>query len=143
MTEKITADSFLTLHYRLATADGVEIANTFPQHPATLQMGSGQLAPTLEQCLIGMAVGDRATFDLEPGKAFGARSNDLVQRIARSQITSNYVVEENAQVDFMSEDGRKFSGMVRSFDDTTALMDFNHPLAGKHVQFEVQIIGVM
>lgn len=143
MSEKISPSSFVTLNYRLSTGDGIEIVNTFTQRPATLQMGSGQLAPTLEACLIGMGDGERSTFNLEPGKAFGARSNDLVQRIPRSQISSNYVVEENAQIDFMSENGQKFSGMVRSFDDATVLMDFNHPLAGKHLVFEVEIIGVL
>ena len=143
MTEIIKPDSFVTLHYRLAADDGLELMNTFKERPATLKMGSGQLAPTLEQCVLGMAEGERKTFKLEPGQAFGARSDDLVQRIARSQVSDNYLVEAGAQVDFMSETGEKFSGFVRSHDDATVLMDFNHPLAGKHLEFEVQVIGVL
>ncbi len=141
MTETVKPDSFVTLHYRLAADDGLELMNTFKERPATLKMGSGQLAPTLEQCVLGLAEGERKTFKLEPGNAFGARSDDLVQRIARSQISDNFVVEANAQIDFMSEQGEKFSGFVRSFDEATVLMDFNHPLAGKHLEFEVQVIG--
>jgi len=143
MTASIKPDSFVTLHYRLAANDGLELMNTFKERPATLQMGSGQLAPTLEQCILGLPEGERKTFQLEPGLAFGARSDDLVQRIARSQISDNFVVEPGAQIDFMSEQGEKFSGFVRSFDDSTVLMDFNHPLAGKHLEFEVQVIGVL
>ncbi|HEY3432402.1 MAG TPA: FKBP-type peptidyl-prolyl cis-trans isomerase [Rhodocyclaceae bacterium] len=143
MTETVKPDSFVTLHYRLAADDGLELMNTFKERPATLKMGSGQLAPTLEGCVLGMAEGERKTFKLEPGQAFGARTDDLVQRIARSQISDNYVVESGAQVDFMSETGEKFSGFVRNFDETTVLMDFNHPLAGKHLEFEVQVIGVL
>lgn len=143
MTASIKPDSFVTLHYRLAANDGLELMNTFKERPATLQMGSGQLAPTLEQCILGLPEGERKTFQLEPGQAFGARSDDLVQRIARSQVSDNFVVEPGAQIDFMSEQGEKFSGFVRSFDDSTVLMDFNHPLAGKHLEFEVQVIGVL
>ena len=143
MTETVKPDSFVTLHYRLAADDGLELMNTFKERPATLKMGSGQLAPTLEGCVLGMAEGERKTFKLEPGQAFGARTDDLVQRIARSQISDNYVVEAGAQVDVMSETGEKFSGCVRNFDETTVLMDFNHPLAGKHLECEVQVIGVL
>lgn len=143
MTETVKPDSFVTLHYRLAANDGLELMNTFKERPATLKMGSGQLAPTLEQCMQGMAEGERKTFTLEAGQAFGARSDDLVQRIPRRQISDNFVVENGAQIDFMSESGEKFSGFVRSFDDETVLMDFNHPLAGKHLEFEVQVIGVL
>ena len=143
MVETVKPDSLLTLHYRLAANDGLELMNTFTERPATLKMGSGQLAPTLEQCLLGMKEGERKTVKLEPGQAFGARSDDLVQRIARRQISDNYVVENGAQIDFMSETGEKFSGFVISFDEETVLMDFNHPLAGKHLEFEVQVIGVL
>lgn len=143
MAEIVKSDSFVTLNYRLTADDGMELVNTFSEHPATLQMGVGQLAPTLEECLLSLSEGAHQTFSLEPAKAFGARSNDLVQRIARSRISDNYVVEKSAQIDFMSDSGQKFSGLVREFDDTTVLMDFNHPLAGKHLEFEVQIIGVL
>lgn len=143
MAEKIRPDSLVTLHYRLAATDGPELMNTFKERPATLKMGSGQLAPTLEQCLLDLAEGERRTFALEPGQAFGARSDDLVQRIPRSRVSDNYVVEPGAQVDFMSENGERFSGIVHSFDAETVLMDFNHPLAGRHLEFEVQVIGVL
>lgn len=143
MAEIVKSDSFVTLNYRLSADDGMVLVNTFTEHPATLQMGVGQLAPTLEDCVLGLAEGTHQTFKLEPAKAFGARTNDLIQRIARSRVSDNYVVEKSAQIDFMSENGQKFSGLVKDFDETTVLMDFNHPLAGKHLEFEVQIIGVL
>jgi FKBP-type peptidyl-prolyl cis-trans isomerase SlpA len=143
MAAKIQPDSFVTLHYRLAAGDDLELMNTFSQRPATLQMGSGQLAPTLEKCILGLEEGISQTFELEPGEAFGARADDLVQRIPRSSVSDNYLVEPMAQIDFQAEDGRRFSGFVREADETSVLMDFNHPLAGKPVTFQVQIIGVL
>lgn len=143
MVAKIQPDSFVTLHYRLSAGDDLELMNTFSQRPATLQMGSGQLAPTLEKCILGLEEGVSQTFELEPGAAFGARADDLVQRIPRSSVSDNYLVEPMAQIDFQAEDGRRFSGFVREADENSVLMDFNHPLAGKSVTFQVQIIGVL
>jgi FKBP-type peptidyl-prolyl cis-trans isomerase SlpA len=67
MSGKINPDSLVTLHYRMAvTADGHRAVSTFESKPATLQLGKGELAPALEICLIGLAVGDRTVFELEP-----------------------------------------------------------------------------
>jgi FKBP-type peptidyl-prolyl cis-trans isomerase SlpA len=68
---RISAGSFLTLHYRLAGPAG-DIINTFDGKPATLTLGSGELAPAVEQRLIGLEEGARATFDIPAGEAFGA-----------------------------------------------------------------------
>ena len=143
MAAIVKPDSLVTLHYRLSTEDGLELMNTFSQRPATLQMGSGQLAPTLEKCMLGLAEGVSQSFDLEPGTAFGTRADDLVQRIPRSAVADHYLVEPMAQIDFQAEDGRRFSGFVREADANSVLMDFNHPLAGKAVSFQVHIIGVL
>ncbi|MDE2430609.1 MAG: peptidylprolyl isomerase, partial [Burkholderiales bacterium] len=65
----VTADSYLTLHYRLATLEGDDIISTFHESPATLQMGTGQLAPQLEEALLGLEEGTHTTQELEPGRA--------------------------------------------------------------------------
>lgn len=143
MTEQVKADSFVTLHYRLCDGDGFEFINTFTSKPATLQMGVGQLAPPLEACLLGMGEGTRQIFALEPDEAFGKRSDDMVRRVARSEIPDTVSAELHAQVDFMAENGTKFSGLIRQIDHDSVLLDFNHPLAGKHLSFEAQVIGVL
>jgi len=66
----IQQGSFLTLHYRLAGPDGGELINTFADKPATLSLGNGELAPAIEQRLIGLAEGTHTRFELAPGEAF-------------------------------------------------------------------------
>jgi FKBP-type peptidyl-prolyl cis-trans isomerase SlpA len=63
---RIQPGSFLTLHYRLAGPDGADVINTFGGKPATLSLGTGQLAPALEQRLIGLEEGARQAFDVPP-----------------------------------------------------------------------------
>jgi hypothetical protein len=78
--------SFLTLHYRLAGPDGADVVNTFGDKPATLTLGTGQLAPAIEAHLVGLAEGTRQAFDLPPGVAFGPRNPELLQRVKLSLL---------------------------------------------------------
>ena len=139
----VAPDSFLTLHYRVTTSDGSEILNTFDMKPATLQMGSGQLAENLEKCLLGQPAGERLVFLLEPAQAFGEHNPRLVERIAREALPAGMELKENAVVEFNDGEGAEFAGFLRELTDTHALFDFNHPLAGKSVRFEVEIIGIL
>lgn len=143
MADSVEANSLVTLHYRIALADGSELISTFGATPATLQMGSGELAPTLEVCLAGLAVGERRVFVLEPGKAFGAHNPRLVERRERAGLPADMELEEMAFVQFKAPDGSAYAGQVREIDDHTVVIDFNHPLAGKEIRFEVEVVGVL
>ena len=146
-TPVITDKSYLTLHYRLASIDGENIVSTFEENPATLQLGTGQLAPFLEECLIGLQEGAHTVFELPPEKAFGPRNPDLIQRLSRATLDQNsnageeYVVGD--LVEFNAPSGGQFAGVLRAIDADSALFDFNHPLAGQTLKFEVRIIGIL
>ena len=140
--------SFLTLHYRLSGPDGADVVNTFDDKPATLSLGTGQLAPAMEQRLIGLAEGEHRRFALAPGEAFGEHNPDMVQRVARSLLQQLGAPDEAYSrgdvVRFPTPDGRgAFAGVVRETGDDWLLFDFNHPLAGQALSFEVQLIGVL
>jgi FKBP-type peptidyl-prolyl cis-trans isomerase SlpA len=145
--ERVKLDSLVTLNYRVATADDTEIVSTFGSTPSTLQLGSGELAPTLEACLEDLPVGERHVFLLGPAQAFGPHNPELVRRMAKAELPNGgadigvlSLVEFAAPSEF---GGAKFAGLVREMDEDSALVDFNHPLAGKSIRFEVEIIGVM
>jgi FKBP-type peptidyl-prolyl cis-trans isomerase SlpA len=139
----VKTDSFLTLHYRLVLDDGSEAVSTFDLSPATLQMGSGQLSENLERCLLGLQAGDRREFQLAPEDGFGTHNPQLVERIARTALPPEVELKENSLIEFNTPDGRGFAGFCRELTDSYAVLDFNHPLAGKPLTFEVHIIGVM
>lgn len=137
-------DSYLTLHYSLSDTDENEFVSTFGLSPATIQMGSGQLAASLEKCLIGLTAHQRHVFRLGPNDAFGEHNPQLVERIARSALPPEIELKENTLIEFGAPDGGAgFAGFLRELTDTTALFDFNHPLAGQPIRFEVEIIGIM
>ncbi len=144
--------SFLTLHYRLAGPDGADVVNTFADKPATLSLGTGQLAPAIEAQLIGLPEGAHQAFDLPAGAAFGERNPDMLQRVKLSLLhemgdaDAAYGVGDVVQ--FPTPDGQsRYAGVVRDTGSTDGadwlLFDFNHPLAGQPVRFEVKLLGVL
>lgn len=146
--QAVGPDSFLTLHYRLSAASGQEFVSTFELSPATIQLGSGQLAEPLEKCLLGLLPRHRYEFVLEADGAFGRHNPKLVERIARSALPPDVELKENSLIEFgipsgAQDGGTGFAGFLRELTDTTALFDFNHPLAGQAVRFEVEIIGIL
>ncbi|PUE06112.1 peptidylprolyl isomerase [Limnohabitans sp. WS1] len=140
--------SFLTLHYRLAGPQG-DIINTFNEKPATLSLGSGTLSPALEQRLLGLAEGTRAVMDIPAGEAFGDHIAEMQQWVARKLLnelgdpTEKYASGDVVQ--FPTPDGLgSYAGTVLQVNEEGAvLFDFNHPLAGQPVTFEVELIGVL
>lgn len=143
MTQTVQADSLVTLHYRLALESGQDLVSTFDSTPATLKLGSGELAPNLEKCLVGLQPGEMHAFLLAPEEAFGTHNPALMERIRRSLLPGAAELEEMSMIEFSAPNGAKYSGMVRELSAEHALIDFNHPLAGQTVRFEVQVIGIL
>jgi FKBP-type peptidyl-prolyl cis-trans isomerase SlpA len=144
----VRSDSHLTLHYRISLApNGADVISTFGGRPATLTLGLGQMAQPLEQRLLGMSEGQSAAFDLAADEGFGPRNPDLLQRVSRSMLEANGAPDTTYHpgevLDFAAPDGGRFAGVVKEVDDAGALLDFNHPLAGQPLRFEVSILGVL
>jgi FKBP-type peptidyl-prolyl cis-trans isomerase SlpA len=158
----VTLSSHLTLHYRLSLkGDGLgsnqEVMSTFDSKPATLQMGMGQLAEPLERLLIGMAEGQEKSFDLDASQAFGPRNPEMIQALSRATLDSNSAAgsiigndgqaKEDFEVgdllEFPRPDGGRYAGVLKELNEKYALIDFNHPLAGQAVRFEVKLLGVL
>ncbi len=155
IAHRVQPGSFLTLHYRLAGPGG-DIINTFRDKPATLTLGTGELSPAVEKRLIGLEEGARATFEIPAGEAFGDRSSEMRQWVARRLLNEMGDPGEKYQVgdvvQFPTPDGMSsYAGSVQQVGKDgdgdgrvdAVLFDFNHPLAGEPVTFEVLLIGVL
>jgi len=143
---RVQPGSFLTLHYRLSGPAG-DIINTFGDKPATLSIGAGELAPALEQALLGLEEGVHTTLELAAG-AYGERNPAMQQWLARKELRELGDPDEEYRVgdvvQFPTPDRRaSFGGVVLQLGEEAVLFDFNHPLAGQPVTFEVQLIGVL
>ncbi len=152
---RVQPDSFLTLHYRLMGPDGATVVDTFADKPATLSLGTGQLAPAIEQRLLGLAEGAHTTLELAPGEAYGQPNPQLLQRVKRSLLRElgdpqeEYAVGDVVQFPApagqqpLGQQATGMAGIVRECAPEWVLFDFNHPLAGRAVRFEVKLLGVL
>jgi FKBP-type peptidyl-prolyl cis-trans isomerase SlpA len=144
----IEPGSFLTLHYRLSGPDGTDIVSTFGGPPATLSLGTGDLSPAIQARLVGLHEGAHERFEVPAGEAFGERNPELVQRVKLSLLHEmgepDATYEVGDVVRFPTPDGQGgYAGVVREAGADWLLFDFNHPLAGAPVTFEVRVIGVL
>ena len=145
---RVQEGSFLTLHYRLSGPQGEDLINTLADKPATLSLGAGELSPAIEARLIGLEEGVRTSFTLAAGEAFGEHNADMMQRVGLTLLRELGDPDEQYNigdvVQFPTPDGQGvYAGRVQEVGADWLLFDFNHPLAGKPVSFEVQVIGVL
>ena len=137
---KITDSSTVTLHFSLLLDNGQEIDTTRNGDAATFTMGDGSLLPGFEQALLGMCAGDAEQFTLAPEQAFGDHNPANVQVLPRTRFP-DMDLEPGLIVSFAAPDGELPGVVVALFDDTVKV-DFNHPLSGKAITFDVAIVEV-
>ncbi|WP_373187857.1 FKBP-type peptidyl-prolyl cis-trans isomerase [Halopseudomonas sp.] len=142
MTEtRINHDTQVTLHFTLKLPGGEVIDTTTDKKPATFKVGDGSLLPGFEQSLFGLKAGDQRSFQIEPERGFGPGNPQNIQSIPRDQF-NEMELEPGLMVIFRDAAGGEMPGMVKTIHDTTVDVDFNHPLAGKTVTFDVEILDV-
>ena len=139
--QRIGADTEVTLHFALKLEDGNVVDSTFDKQPATFKVGDGNLLPGFEVALYGFKAGDKRSLQIEPESAFGQPNPQNVQVMPRSQF-EGMELSEGLLVIFNDAANTELPGVVKAFDDNQVTIDFNHPLAGKTLSFEVQILDV-
>ena len=138
----IASASKVTLHYRILLEDGTEADSSFGEEPLTFRMGEGVLNDGLEEVLVGLAAGVKESITLSPDQAFGWPDTANIHDLPRSDFSSNMMLEPGVIFGFSTPSGEELPGMVLKVDDEKVQVDFNHPLAGHTLQFEVEIIEV-
>lgn len=142
MTEqRIGPDKEVTLHFALKLANGDVVDSTFDKQPATFKVGDGNLLPGFEAALYGFKAGDKRSLQIEPENAFGQPNPQNVQVMPRSQF-AEMELSEGLLIIFNDAANTELPGVLKAFDEQQVTIDFNHPLAGKTLSFDVEIIEV-
>ena len=139
---EIGADTRVTLHFSLKFSDGSIIDSNFDKKPATFTVGDGSLLPGFEQKIIGMKAGEQGDFTVLPQQSFGQPNPNNVQQFSRKDFSADMALEPGLVISFADAGQSELPGVVKSVDGDTVMVDFNHPLAGRDIQFAVNIIAV-
>lgn len=148
--QKIAADSKVSMHFALringvdaeGTSTKEEVDSTFNAQPAEFTIGDGNLLPGFEEFLIGLTTGEQKTFTVPAEKAFGQINPQNVQEMKRSSFALDMPLSPGLVVSFADAAKAELPGVIKSIDGDYVTVDFNHPLAGKDLEFEVQILSV-
>lgn len=138
---RIGPDKEVTLHFALKLENGDVVDSTFDKQPATFKVGDGNLLPGFEVALYGFKAGDKRSLQIEPENAFGQPNPQNVQVMPRGQF-ADMELSEGLLIIFNDAANAELPGVVKAFDEQQVTIDFNHPLAGKTLSFDVEIIEV-
>ena len=136
MSESVQSNSAVLVHFTLKLDDGTTAESTRNNgKPALFRLGDASLSEGLEQHLLGLKVGDKTTFSLEPDAAFGVPSPDLIQYFSRREFIGAIML-------FTAMDGSEMPGVIREINGDSITVDFNHPLAGQTVHFDIEVLEI-
>ncbi|SFM60559.1 FKBP-type peptidyl-prolyl cis-trans isomerase [Marinobacter zhejiangensis] len=132
----------VTLHFALKLNDGQVVDTTFEKEPASLSIGDENLPESFEAYLMGMKAGEQASYEIPPEEGFGQSNPNNVQVFKRSEFSADMVLEPGVMISFADARQTELPGVVSKVEGDEVTVDFNHPLAGRTLIFEVQIIDV-
>ncbi|MFV1973433.1 MAG: FKBP-type peptidyl-prolyl cis-trans isomerase [Thiohalobacterales bacterium] len=139
----IGINSTVTLHLSLTLEDGTVAEETFSGKPHRFRMGDGSLLHGLELGLYGLKSGDTRHLVLDPEQAWGLRDPEKIQRLPRERFSVDMQLAPGLIIGFDGPDGAEVPGAVLSVSADSVEVDFNHPLAGHAIAFDVEIIDVV
>ena len=135
----ISENTRVTLNFALSLEDGSMVDSNLEQAAVTFSVGDGSLLPGFERALFGLKAGDEAEFTISPEQGFGQPNEHNIQVVKRDQFEPDITLEVGMMFSFADAAGGELPGVVDSFDEDTVRVNFNHPLAGRTLRFEVKI----
>ncbi|NMY90483.1 FKBP-type peptidyl-prolyl cis-trans isomerase [Pseudomonas oryzihabitans] len=137
----IGPDTRVTLHFAIKLQNGDVVDSTFDKAPATFTVGDGNLLPGFEQALFGLEAGNKTSLTIPPERGFGQPNDGNLQTMARDDF-SDMELSPGLLIIFSDAAGGEMPGVVKSYDDEQVIIDFNHPLAGRVLTFDVEILAI-
>ncbi|MEO0436021.1 MAG: FKBP-type peptidyl-prolyl cis-trans isomerase [Pseudomonadota bacterium] len=135
----VSAGTRVYVNFSLSLEDGSEVDSNFGGEAVSFAIGDGNLLPGFEEKVIGMRSGERKLYRVLPEDAFGQPNEANVQRVNRDGFDSDIALELGLVCSFADAAGGELPGMVVAFDDEEVTVDFNHPLAGRTILFDVLV----
>lgn len=138
----ITTGTTVTLNYRGVLEDGTEFDSSYVKgEPLTFTAGTGQMIPGFDSAVMGMAAGEKKVFTVDPEDSYGERNPDAVQQMPREAFGGGELVV-GAIVQGQNANGQQMMATIAGISDDSVVVDLNHPLAGKELTFEIEVVSV-
>lgn len=130
------------VHYTGKLWDGRILGSTENNQPVEFTIGSGQIVPGIEKGIIGMEVGERKTITIPPEDGFGPRREELVVDVNKSELPENMEPAIGQRVRMPHDDGQNIDLVITDVAEDTITLDANHPLAGRMLLFDLELVAI-
>ncbi len=142
MTDAKAGDT-VRIHYAGTLEDGTTFDSSAGRDPLEFTVGSGQIIPGLDRAIPGMAVGDTKVVEVPHMEAYGPHNPEARQAIPRETVPADLPVDPGTRLAMRTQDGRDVSVTVVEATETELVLDANHPLAGKDLTFEIELVEIV
>ncbi len=139
----VQSGNTVSVHYRGTLSDGEEFDSSYDRgETLTFQVGGGQMIKGFDEGVVGMKVGEKKTVVVYPEQAYGFRNEEAIQEVAKTQFPNDFSFELGTAVQGVNPDGGHVTAKILSEQEQTVTLDFNHPLASKTLNFEIELVGI-
>lgn len=142
MTQAKAGDT-VRVHYTGTLDDGTTFDSSQGRDPLEFTVGSGQIIPGLDREIPGMEPGQQKQVQIAPADAYGDHDPSRVQTIPRDKIPENIPTDPGTQLQMQTPEGQAIPVTVTDANDTQVTLDANHPLAGKQLTFDVELVEIV
>ncbi len=140
----VQAGDAVLLHMNLLLSDGSLAETTRANNkPTRFQLGDGSLTSAIECELLGLAIGEKKKFEVSAENAFGERKPALIQYMQRFEFPADIQLSVGLIIGFNHPSGKEMPGIVRAIEGDSVTVDFNHPLAGEALTFDIEIVDII
>ncbi len=139
---EVKAGDTVQLHYTGTLLDGTTFDSSEGRDPLQFEVGSGQIIPGLDVAIPGMKVGDKKIVKIGADDAYGQPNPEMRQAVPREGIPAEIPLEVGIQLQMQTPDGQAMPVTVVEVDEATVTLDANHPLAGKDLQFDIELVKI-
>ena len=130
------------MHFSLTLPDGTEVLSTYQESPLEFTLGDGTMEPLLEYALLGLHAGDEQALEVSGDEVYGPADETRTHWLGIDEFPPGIALEEGQIIAFTSGQEEELPGTIKQIDGTRVLVDFNHPLSGRAIQYKVTILNV-
>ncbi len=141
MSKAETGNS-VAVHYTGKLEDGTVFDSSENREPLSFKIGEGQMIKGFENAVMGMGIGEKTTVSLEPTEAYGERSEERVLKVPKTEVPQDIPTEIGTQLSINQSNGQQIPAIITDADAESITLDANHPLAGKKLIFDIEMVEI-